>query len=77
MSNMPDINSKRVHVTISLTLYAQLMRFANEHKLSLNDAVRLVFARQLETIQLKPEDLIWIANQIKVNEEKRKDGTHE
>lgn len=75
MSNMPDINGKRITVTISLPLYAQLLKFAREHKLSQNDAARLVFARQLETIELGSEDFIWIAEQIKINEAKRKGGS--
>ncbi len=73
MSNMPDINSKRITVTLHLQLYAKLLAYAKAHSLSQNDAARLVFAKQLEKVNLTADDYKWMAEQVEINTSKRKE----
>jgi Ribbon-helix-helix protein, copG family. len=74
MPNTADVNDGRIGIRIPLDLLARVKRLAAERKMSLTDFVVYVLHKELDKINLTPEDIEWIKREVEKNENKRTRG---
>lgn len=74
MPNMPDLNKKFVNSLLPLELIAKIKKGAIKHKMTTTEFIVWILERELEKVQLTSEDYIWIANEVKKNEENRRNA---
>lgn len=72
MSNMPDVNKKFVNSLMPIELIAKIRSKAKERKVTTTDLIVWVLDRELEKVELTPEDYEWIAAEVRKNIQKRK-----
>ena len=70
--NMPDINKKQLGVLISLDLFARIKRAAIDKGLTVSELAQVALDREYGKYPITSEDLYWIAEQTRKNEEKRR-----
>lgn len=72
MGNMPDINKKQLGVLIPLDLFARLKKAAADKGLTPSELAQIALQREYGKYEIGSEELFWIAEQTRKNEEKRK-----
>lgn len=72
MPNQPDVNKVVAFVRVPVELMARLRSLARERKMTLTQLINFILHEELDSRPLSLEDLEWIKNEVRKNEDKRK-----
>ncbi len=72
MPNQPDVNKVVASVRVPVELMARLRSLARERKMTLTQLINFILHEELDSRPLSLEDLEWIKNEVRKNEDKRK-----
>lgn len=72
MPNQPDVNKVVASVRVPVERMARLRSLARERKMTLTQLINFILHEELDSRPLSLEDLEWIKNEVRKNEDKRK-----
>lgn len=72
MANQHKLSNHQIAVKFPHQVWRQIELSAHDHKMSPGEYIRWVVGREVEAVELSPEDALLIATRIKTAKEKGK-----